>query len=120
MHRFLLVASACCCTALVVPLTASKPAASLSGVSLPRVSDGASIDLGAVLSSGSSGKTLLVLGTYAGDFNMIEYAQRVRYYMPELRDKGVDRIMMVVNGEAAACQKLATILVCRFGSRSLD
>lgn len=110
MRRILAIASVCCCSALVVPLTASKPASSLSGVSLPRVGDGASVDLGAALSSGSSGKTLLVLGTFAGDFNMIEYAQRVRHYMPELKDKGVDRVMMVVNGEAVACKRLAEIL----------
>eukprot|EP00961_Rhodomonas_salina_P002420 33599-Rhodomonas_salina.1 len=58
------------CTCLVVPLPAAKPAVTLRDISLPRVSDGEQINLGKALES-TTGKTMLVLGTYAGDFNMI-------------------------------------------------
>jgi hypothetical protein len=38
------------------------------------------VDLGSFLSSAP--KSMLILGTYAADFNAIEYAQRLRYYLP--------------------------------------
>ena len=96
---------------LVVPLAATRPSASLSGVSLPRVSDGEQIDVGAALAAtAAGGKTMIVLGTHAGDFNMVEYAQRVRFFWQQLRDKGVDRCVMVVNGEASSCQQLAQLV----------
>ena len=96
---------------LVVPLAATRPSVSLSGVSLPRVSDGEQIDVGAALAAtAAGGKTMIVLGTHAGDFNMVEYAQRVRFFWQQLRDKGVDRCVMVVNGEASSCQQLAQLV----------
>lgn len=93
----------------VVPLLAAKPAASLSGLSLPRVGDGELVDVGAALAS-ATGKTMLVLGTYAADFNMIEIAQRVRCFWPQLQEKGVTRCMMVINGNPPACSMLAKLL----------
>ena len=64
------------CAGLVVPLPAAKPAVSLDGISLPRVSDGVQLNLGKELAATpSTGKTILVLGTHPGDFNMVEYAQ---------------------------------------------
>merc|ERR1719443_2339868 len=95
----------------VVPLSAAQPAAALAGVRLARFSDGEEVDVGAALAATAAGaKTLLVLGTHAGDFNMIEYGQRTRFFLPELRAKGIDRVLMVVNGEASACAKLAELL----------
>lgn len=88
---------------------AVQPATELAGVLLPRVSDGEQVDLGAALSS-TTGKTMLVLGTHAADFNMVEYAQRVRAFWPLLQEKGVTRCLMVVNGEATSCLKLAELL----------
>ncbi len=41
---------------------------------------------------------------------MIEYAQKVRHYQPALRAKGVERTLMVINGNTASCAKLAEIL----------
>jgi len=108
LSAILLAASA---SALVVPLTAANPTKSLAGVSLPRVSDGAQVDLGAALAETAAGqRTLLVLGTHAADFNMVEYAQRVRVFLPQLQSKGVDRVLMVVNGPVSACTKLAELL----------
>ena len=48
------------------------------------------------------GTSLVVLGTYPADFNMIEYAQRLRYYLPALRAKGVARVLCTVNGQNRA------------------
>lgn len=99
--------------ALVVPLGASRPGLSLSGVSVTRVETGASsseVDLGATLGASSAKRTFLVLGTYPGDFNMIEYAQKLRHFRTKLTEKGVDRICAVVNGAPASCLKLAELL----------
>ena len=97
------------CSGLMVPLPAARPAASLQGVSLPRAAGGADVDLGAALES-STGKTMLVLGTFAADFNMIEYAQRVTHYLPQLRANGVDRVLCIVNGKPSSCNLLAEML----------
>ena len=97
--------------AYVVPLAATRPAASLAGISLPRASDGTLVNLSeAVKASGDAKRTLLVLGTYPADFNMIEYGQRLRHYMPELKAKGVERFLVVVNGPPSAANKLSTLL----------
>jgi len=54
-----------------------------------------------------SGRTLFIFGTYAADFNNIEYAQRLRYYLPQLRAEcGVTKIGMVMN-----CQPDAALAV---------
>ena len=94
-----IVALASGCTGVVVPLTAAKPSSSLAGVQLLRASDGELIDLGTALAQ-TKDKTLLVLGSHPGDFNTIEYCQRVRAFWPELQAKGVARCLMVVNGES--------------------
>ena len=78
---------------------------------LTSITTGQGVDLGKALSATALGtKTLLVLGTHAADFNMVEYAQRVRYFLPKLQSKGVDRFMLVVNGKASSCMKLAELL----------
>jgi len=56
------------------------------------------------------GTTLLVLGTYPADFNMIEYCQQLAHYTPALKDAGVMKIMCVVNGPPAACEKLKALV----------
>ncbi|KAJ1624070.1 hypothetical protein T492DRAFT_1050035 [Pavlovales sp. CCMP2436] len=96
----------------VLPLT-TKPATSLAGVSLFRASASdlsAKVDLGEALASSTGGKTLLVLGTHAADFNMIEVAQRARAFWPQLQAKGVVRCLMVINSQAGSCLKLAELL----------
>ena len=55
----------------------------------------------------SSDKTLIVLGTYAADFNAIEYGQRLRYYWPQLQRKGVTRAALLLNAQPAAAVALA-------------
>jgi len=94
---------------LVVPLTAANPRSALAGVSLPRVSDGAIVDVGCA-SCANGGRIMVVLGTYPADFNMIEYGQRLRHHLPELKAKGIGRFLVVVNGQAQSCKKLVDLL----------
>jgi len=82
---------------------------SFAGRTLPRVSDGEPVDVGAALNEGP-GTSLLVLGTYPADFNMIEYAQQLTHYVPALKEAGVTKITCVVNGAPAGCQKLADLV----------
>ena len=74
----------------------AAPGQLLSGCLLPRVSDGVKVDLGQLLSAPVT--TLVIFGTYPADFNMIEYAQKLRHYWPQLKAKGVDSGLIVVNG----------------------
>ena len=99
------------CFGLIVALPAATPAESLQGIALDRLKDGQSVDLGEALSSTKAGsKTMLVLGTHPADFNTIEYAQRVRAFLPELKAKGIERILMVINGSPSSCNKLTQLL----------
>lgn len=107
--------------ALVVPLSAAQPAKSLMGVSLPKVvfddnndneNGNELLDIGAELASiTGGGKTMVVFGTHAGDFNTIEYIQKIRASLRELRSKGgIDRVFVVVNGEQDQCKLLTSLL----------
>ena len=93
---------------MTVSASSSPASQLLSGCVLPRVSDGAKVDLGELLAAPIT--TMLVLGTYPADFNMIEYAQKMRHYWPQLQAKGVESGLMVVNGSPESCRKLAEIL----------
>jgi hypothetical protein len=87
--------------------------APLAGVSAKSVKSNENIDLGKFLStppSNDGDKTLLVLGTYAADFNAIEYAQRLRYYIPELQKRGITKFGFVLNCEANAALKLVDLV----------
>jgi hypothetical protein len=77
----------------------------LRGTSLYRISDGETIDLGELPSN-----SLLILGTYAADFNAVEYMQRLRYYIPALKSKGIENLFMVVNAEPEAVKALASLV----------
>lgn len=55
-------------------------------------------------------KTMLVLATYAADFNAIEYAQRLRYYIPELQKRGISKIGLVLNCEADSAKALVDLV----------
>lgn len=56
-----------------------------------------------------------MLGTYAADFNAIEYAQRLRYYLPSLQERGVDRIGFVLN-----CEKDSALRLCEMVDLDTD
>eukprot|EP00587_Corethron_hystrix_P007122 CAMPEP_0113313496 /NCGR_PEP_ID=MMETSP0010_2-20120614/9895_1 /TAXON_ID=216773 ORGANISM="Corethron hystrix, Strain 308" /NCGR_SAMPLE_ID=MMETSP0010_2 /ASSEMBLY_ACC=CAM_ASM_000155 /LENGTH=246 /DNA_ID=CAMNT_0000169517 /DNA_START=212 /DNA_END=952 /DNA_ORIENTATION=+ /assembly_acc=CAM_ASM_000155 len=49
----------------------------------------------------------MILGTYAADFNAIEYGQRLRHYLPELRERGVGKVGLVLNCEDSAAKTMA-------------
>jgi len=80
------------------------------------VRTGKSVDLSKFLThsedkeDGDRGSTMLVLGTYAADFNAIEYAQRLRYYIPSLKKRGVKKFGLVLNCEKEAALKLAEVV----------
>uniref|UniRef100_A0A7S4F4T7 Uncharacterized protein n=1 Tax=Chrysotila carterae TaxID=13221 RepID=A0A7S4F4T7_CHRCT len=48
--------------------------------------------------------------TLSADFNMVEYLQKLRHYAPALREKGVERTLVTVNGSPESCLKLSTLL----------
>lgn len=106
--------------ALVVPLSAANPTKSLAGISLPRVildsdTEGQNdllVNLGDELKSGNNGKrTMVVFGTHAGDFNTIEYLQKIRFSFEELQSKGgIGKFMVVINGAPDQIKLLASLL----------
>ena len=65
------------------------------------------IDVGEWL---SSGKRLVVFGTYAADFNAIEYGQRLRYYWPKLEQSGVERCSFILNCQPEAAKLLTEVI----------
>lgn len=56
------------------------------------------------------GKSLVILSTYAADFNAIEYGQRLKYYLPKLREKGVSNFLVVFNANPNATRAFSSIL----------
>jgi hypothetical protein len=66
----------------------------------------APVDIGRWL---SEDRSLLVFGTYAADFNAIEYAQRLRYYWPRLLQtkNGLQKCALLLNCQPAAALALA-------------
>ena len=103
-------------TALLISLlqinqcTAYAP---LAGVTARSVKTQQDVDLSNFLNTASSSdgsKTMLVMGTYAADFNAIEYAQRLRYYLPELKKRGVGKIGLVLNCKDESAKALADLV----------
>ena len=85
---------------------------SLAGVTARSVESGDDIDLGEFLSASSPGgdKSMLILGTYAADFNAIEYGQRLRYYLPELKKRGINKVGFILNCKEESAMKLCQML----------
>ena len=89
MHSWLAFISICLISTLSLALN-------LAGKQVVSLKQSISIDLGDQLKA-LSGDTLLILGTYAADFNAIEYAQRVKYYLPLLEQKGIANFYFVLS-----------------------
>jgi hypothetical protein len=53
---------------------------------------------------------LCILGTYPADFNMIEYGQRLVHYLPQLKARGVKKVLVAVNGSPDSAKLLAEII----------
>jgi len=81
----------------------------LSGVTAVSVKDEKPVELSNFLTS-SGDKAMLIFGTYAADFNSIEYAQRLRYYLPQLQAGGICKIGLVLNCEADAAKTLVEMV----------
>ncbi len=91
----------------------------LKGATVTSVLTNESVDLSSFLSSGDD-KTMLILGTYAADFNAIEYVQRLRYYKTKLQQRGVKKIGLVLNCEADAAKVLVDMLDLKTDATSTD
>jgi hypothetical protein len=101
------------CLILLTAVTTSLALnAALKGISVTRVgsaADAALVDVGDLWESDCN--KLLVFGTYAADFNAIEYLQRLKHYGPRLkRDASVDKIILLLNASPAACSKLLDLV----------
>lgn len=97
----------CAATALLVSVIPTDAFAPLIGVTVKSLESGKDVDLGNFLSDTPS-RSLLILGTYAADFNTIEYAQRLRYYLPFLKEQcGISKFGLVLNCQPEAAMKLA-------------
>lgn len=82
--------------------------APMKGVSVTSVANGEPVDLGDYLENGDS-RTLVVFGTYAADFNAIEYAQRLRYYLPKLKEQcGVTKAALILNCSPESAKAMVT------------
>jgi hypothetical protein len=84
----------------------------LNGIDVTRVRDHARVDFKEELflhnSIEENSRSLIVFGTYAADFNNIEYAQKVAYYLPRLKEKGLKRVFFIMNAEVESCLYLAS------------
>ena len=107
MACLLYLAVCLCCFCLIREVAAYSL---FSGIPVINAKTGETVeDLSGALNT-LGGNSLLILGTYAADFNAIEYGQRLRYYLPKLKAKGVDNFLMVLNANPRATQSLASIL----------
>jgi len=102
--------------AALVKLTALQR---LSGIRVSSVKGNGEIELTSFLKSGGD-KAMLVFGTYAADFNAIEYVQRLRYYLPQLKERGITKIGLVLNCEADAAKTLVNMLDLKTDATSDD
>jgi len=87
--------------------------APLAGVTARSVKTQQDVDLSNFLKTSKDNqgsRTMLIMGTYAADFNAIEYAQRLRYYLPELKKRGVSKVGLVLNCEEDSAKALADLV----------
>jgi AhpC/TSA antioxidant enzyme len=110
MRRYLLSFAALTTSAVVAY-------APLKGVQVAPVKadTSGSVDIGEWLTSATTATSnnkckMLVFGTYAADFNAVEYGQRLRYYWPLLREKGVTQCAFLLNCQPAAAETLCQLV----------
>ena len=99
-----------CLLSLVLPtiecFSAVVPPQSTSSITLTPVDGGKEVALDEYLQN-PSGRSLFIFGTYAADFNAIEYVQRLRYYLPLLESEcGVSKFGLVLNCQPEAAKAL--------------
>lgn len=81
----------------------------LRGITVNPVKGGDAVNLEQYLKN-PNGKTLLIFGTYAADFNAIEYLQRLRHYIPRLKESGVSKFGVVLNCQPEAALAVAEMV----------
>lgn len=87
-------------------LSAVAPSRPTTDIKLTPVDGGKEVALDDYLAN-PSGRSLFVFGTYAADFNAIEYVQRLRYYLPILRSEcGITKFGLVLNCKPEAAKSL--------------
>lgn len=81
---------------------------SMKGLMIQPVGGSAKIELEDYLKCNDGGRSLFIFGTYAADFNAIEYVQRLRYYAPILQNEcGVTKFGVLLNCQPGAAIVLA-------------
>jgi len=82
--------------------------APLQGTQVKTLND-QTVDIGEWMSQG--GARLVVFGTYAADFNAVEYGQRLRYYWSILQEEcGLKECAFLLNCQPSAAQKLREVV----------
>ena len=77
----------------------------LSAVNVKRVSDGQTVAVKEMMKD-----SIVIFGTYAADFNNVEYAQRLNHYKSRLMESGVQNFHMIMNASPKSCQALSSLL----------
>ena len=96
-----------CLVAAVLLSPIAEGFSAVSGIQIKPVKDGPAVFLEEYLKT-KEGRSLFIFGTYAADFNAIEYAQRLRYYLPKLKEEcGVTKFGLVLNCQPDAALALA-------------
>jgi hypothetical protein len=86
--------------------------ATLSNIQIKPIDGGQqTIFLEDYLKDSSEGRSLFIFGTYAADFNAIEYAQRLRFYRKILADEcNVNKFGLLLNCQPDAAKELAELV----------
>jgi hypothetical protein len=83
----------------------------LSNIQIKPIDGGQDVSLEEYVKDSSGGRSLFIFGTYAADFNAIEYAQRLRYYIPKLMDEcNVSKFGLLLNCQPDAAKELAELV----------
>lgn len=91
-----------CFLASTLPLVTSM---SLREISVTKVSSGLGVPMGELMKD-----SLVIYGTYAADFNNIEYAQRLNHYKDQLKAEGVKDFHFIMNASPKSALQLCSLL----------
>ena len=82
----------------------------LKGVMVePISSSGSKIDLAETLNE--EGGVLCIFGTYAADFNNIEYSQKLKHYFPRLeKETGMNKCLFIMNANTESVRSFQDIM----------
>mmetsp|Transcript_27323 Transcript_27323/g.41967 ORF Transcript_27323/g.41967 Transcript_27323/m.41967 type:complete len:351 (+) Transcript_27323:26-1078(+) len=82
----------------------TESVALLDNIKVTSLITGQPVDL--VAQYESCPNVMLIFGTYAADFNAIEYAQRLRHYLPKLKERGINKFGFILNCKPSAAEAL--------------